>query len=155
VDEYAVITAPFGRLGIQVRHDTLIAVQFLTESIPLLAPAHGGLAAEVMRQIDSYLVDPEFTFSLPLAEEGTAFQRRVWAQIARIPSGHTLSYRDIAQRLGSAPRAVGGACGRNPLPLIVPCHRVVACSGVGGFNQSTGKQTVGIKEWLLAHEQGR
>jgi len=155
VDEFAVITAPFGLLGIRTRGDAVVGVEFLEPCRPLRAPTPGGLAAEAMRQIDHYLLDPRFVFHLPLSIDGTVFQRKVWEQIASIPSGLTLSYRDIAQRLASAPRAVGGACGRNPLPLIIPCHRVVACRGIGGFNQSAGRGTVSIKEWLLAHEQQR
>jgi len=155
MNEYAVITAPFGRLGIRTREDILVEIRFLDDTHPLQAPEAGGLAAEAVSQIDAYFLDPAFCFNLPFQVEGSAFQRRVWEQISRIPSGQTKSYREIAELIGSAPRAIGGACGRNPLPLVVPCHRVVSSSGLGGFMQSSGRQTVSIKEWLLAHERCR
>ncbi|TDR78326.1 methylated-DNA--[protein]-cysteine S-methyltransferase [Paludibacterium purpuratum] len=148
-----VITAPFGCLAIGTAGGVLESIRFLPGDSPLSAPAPGSFAAEVVHQLDAWFIDPEFEFSLPLRMNGSEFQRRVWQRIACIPCGQTETYGDLARDLGSVARAVGGACGRNPLPIIVPCHRVVATSGLGGFNQSTGRQTVGIKEWLLAHER--
>nr|MBP6637063.1 methylated-DNA--[protein]-cysteine S-methyltransferase [Sulfuritalea sp.]MBP7423603.1 methylated-DNA--[protein]-cysteine S-methyltransferase [Sulfuritalea sp.] len=106
-----------------------------------------------VRQLRAWLADPAFEFGLPLAPAGTHFQRRVWARIAAIPSGQTLSYGEVAAAIGSGPRAVGNACGANPYPIVVPCHRVVAANhGLGGFARNSGGFLLDIKKWLLRHE---
>jgi methylated-DNA-[protein]-cysteine S-methyltransferase len=88
----------------------------------------------------------------PLRLSGTPFQRRVWARLRQIPPGATRTYGELARQLETSPRAVGGACRANPVALFVPCHRVVAASGAGGFyGQSTGRWPA-IKRWLLARE---
>jgi methylated-DNA-[protein]-cysteine S-methyltransferase len=76
----------------------------------------------------------------------------VWREISKISSGKTSSYREVARVLHSAPRPVGGACGRNRLPLIIPCHRVLAANGIGGFMHARGGEPIAIKQWLLRHE---
>ena len=86
---------------------------------------------------------------------GTAFQRRVWDRIAAIPRGETRTYGDLARMLRSAPRAVGQACGNNYFPLVIPCHRVVAAGGLGGFAHTSSGYLLDVKRWLLAHEQHR
>ncbi|MET0964601.1 MAG: methylated-DNA--[protein]-cysteine S-methyltransferase, partial [Noviherbaspirillum sp.] len=98
--------------------------------------------------------EPDFRFELPLATVGTGFQQRVWSAIAAIPRGSVRTYGGIARLLGSAPRAVGQACGANWFPLVVPCHRVVAAGGLGGFSNSDDAAGfhLGVKRWLLAHE---
>ena len=103
-------------------------------------------------QLEGYFADPEFGFDLPLAPRGTPFQRRVWSKIAAIAAGHTRSYGEIAREIDSAARAVGQACGANPLPLVVPCHRVLAASGIGGFAHHDEGFHLSVKRWLLAHE---
>jgi methylated-DNA-[protein]-cysteine S-methyltransferase len=116
--------------------------QPLTEPTPLLRRACAAL--------DRYFAGTLSVFDLPCAPKGTPFQRRVWAEMARIPYGATLTYGELAQRIGSSARAVGNACGANPLPIIVPCHRVLAArGGLGGYSGFGGAAT---KEWLLAHE---
>lgn len=128
-----IILAPFGAVGV-MENDTHIAGMTLLphgfeEKIGASALAH--LAA---KQIKAYLASPRFSFSLPLAQKGTAFQQRVWAAIAAIPFGETRSYGEIARQIRSAPRAVGQACGANPFPLITPCHRVIQANRqLGGF----------------------
>ncbi len=112
-----------------------------------------GLACEVIRQIECYLADPGFRFDLPLRVQGSEFRQRVWKVMRTIPPGRTLTYGEVARRLGSAPRAVGAACGDNRIPLIIPCHRVVARNGIGGFMHTKGDRETGIKRWLLAHEK--
>jgi methylated-DNA-[protein]-cysteine S-methyltransferase len=90
---------------------------------------------------------------LPLRPSGTAFQRRVWGQIAAIPSHQTRTYGEVAKALHNAPRAVGQACGANPFPLVIPCHRVIATGGgLGGFARHGGGFLLDVKRWLLAHE---
>lgn len=137
-------------LGLRCNADEILAIEFLTPRAAL-APRN-PLAMETMRQLNAYLKDPAFEFGLPLAPAGTPFQRRVWAGIAAIPSGETRTYGMLAQSINSAPRPVGGACGANPYAVVVPCHRVVAGGGLGGFGGEHGGWALQIKRWLLAHE---
>ncbi len=147
----AIVAAPGFSLGVTCDEDEITGIEFL-EPCPALAPAT-ALAAEAVRQLEAYLANPDFVFGLPLKPAGTAFQRRVWTQIAAIPLGRTDTYGQLARNLNSAPRAVGQACGANPYPLVVPCHRVVATGGgLGGFNRQGGGFLLDVKRWLLAHE---
>lgn len=149
----AVIASPVGALGLQEEGGFLIGVEFLGSHVPECAPKT-DLLREVARQFAAWFADPLFQFSVPYRLKGTEFRCRVWAQIATIPCGEVRTYSDIAQALHSAPRPVGGACGANPLPLLIPCHRVVAAQGLGGFNAKRGGQDwLPIKRWLLAHER--
>lgn len=100
-------------------------------------------------QLTDWFAGRRRDFDLPLRPAGTVFQQRVWAALLAIPYGATVRYGDLARQLGTAARAVGGACGRNPLPIIIPCHRVLGGSGPGGYSGFGGVQT---KDWLLRHE---
>jgi methylated-DNA-[protein]-cysteine S-methyltransferase len=147
----AIVAAPGFCLGLRCDDAAISAVEFL-EPQPQLA-AQNSLAAAATRQIKAYLADPGAPFTLPLKAAGTPFQRRVWAEIAAIPLGITRTYGQLAKNLENAPRAVGQACGANPYPLIVPCHRVVAAGGgLGGFNRQRGGFLLEVKRWLLQHE---
>jgi methylated-DNA-[protein]-cysteine S-methyltransferase len=106
----------------------------------------------VLRQLGAYFRDPRFRFDLPMESAGTPFQRRVWEVLRAIPSGETRTYGALAAELGTSPRAVGGACRANPVPLVVPCHRVVAADGLGGFSGATAGPRLAAKRWLLVHE---
>jgi len=104
--------------------------------------------------IQHYFDRPSYRFHLPLKPQGSAFQQRVWHAISAIEVGQTQTYGELAQQLDSSARAIGRACGTNPFPLIIPCHRVVAANGLGGFAQtSTTGYLLEIKRWLLMHEQ--
>ena len=147
----AVVAAPGFALGVRCTGEEVTGIEFL-EPQPERAPGN-PLAAEAVRQLHAYLADPAFQFGLPLRPSGTAFQRRVWEQIAAIPNGQTRSYGQLAKDLKNAPRAVGQACGANPFPLVVPCHRVVAADGgLGGFARQGGGFLLDVKRWLLRHE---
>ena len=146
------MATPFGMLGIRAGGGYVTRIAFVRRRGAEVAPAD-ALAERVWRQIEGYLADPGYRFSLPLAEIGTPFQRRVWGAIAAIPPGCTRTYGAIASELGSSARAVGQACGENPYPLVVPCHRVVSSSGIGGFAHSAEGYLPGVKLWLLAHER--
>lgn len=148
----AVMHTPFGALGLQDDGEALCRIDFLPAGV---APQAAGtaLCGEAVRQLQAYLDAPGFCFSLPLRAVGSAFQLRVWDELCRIPSGERLSYGELAARVGSVARAVGGACGRNPLPIVIPCHRVVAAHGMGGFNRATDGTMLEIKHWLLNHER--
>ena len=147
----AIVAAPGFALGVQCSDDELTRIDFL-EAQPEQAPGN-LLAAEAVRQLRCYLNDPAFAFRLPLRPSGTPFQRRVWAQISAIPCRQTDTYGQLAKRLQNSPRAVGQACGANPFPLVVPCHRVIATGGgLGGFARERGGLLLDIKRWLLSHE---
>lgn len=147
----AVIATPLGRLGIQARV-ALTSIDFVPARTPLRPPAT-PLARRVCTQLKAYFADPRVRFELPLAAGGTDFQQQVWRAMRRIPAGRVRTYGELARGLDSAPRAVGGACRANPIPIVVPCHRVVSSSGLGGFMGATRGRALEIKRWLLRHEQ--
>ena len=150
----AVVAAPGFALGVQCSDEEITAIDFI-EPRPEQAPAT-PLAAEAVRQLRAYLADPGFAFGLPLRPAGTTFQRRVWEQISAIPTGQTHTSGQLAKSLKNAPRAVGQACGANPYPVVVPCHRVVATGGgLGGFARERGGFLLDVKRWLLRHENAK
>lgn len=107
-----------------------------------------GLARE---QLHDYFDGVRSTFELPLAPAGSIYQRRVWAALCEIPAGETRSYAQLARAIGSGPRAVGQANGRNPIPILIPCHRVVAADGtIGGYS---GHEGIATKRYLLDLER--
>ena len=106
---------------------------------------------QMTKEILAYLQRPHQAFSLPAQLAGSAFQNKVWLAIYAIPLGQTRTYSELATQLQSGPRAVANACGANCLPLAIPCHRVVAKNGLGGFMRGA-KNGLAIKRWLLAHE---
>ena len=111
-----------------------------------------SLVRQICAQIEAYVHDADFQFSLPLEQIGTAHQMKVWQALCRIPRGHATTYGALAVQLNSSPRAIGQACGANPIPLIIPCHRVVAKNGAGGFMHHASGAPLAIKDWLLRHE---
>ena len=147
----AVAGFPALRVGVRTLGDAIAEIVYLPHAAALVAPRN-ALAERAIRQIERYVEDPDFCFDLPLADAGTPFQRRVWQAIRGIRRGHTLTYGQMARSLASVPRAVGQACGSNPYPLVVPCHRVVAAHGIGGFAHHGDGFLVEIKKWLLRHE---
>jgi len=142
---------PFAVIGIRVADDKLIGIEFLSRDEPHLAPSD-PLTRQICEQIEIYVHNPDFQFSLPLRQMGTSHQMKVWQALCAIPRGQATTYGALAQQVGSSPRAIGQACGSNPLPLIVPCHRVVAKNGAGGFMHHASGEPLKIKDWLLRHE---
>jgi len=150
----AVLSAPGFSIGIRCSDDEITAIDYLEPQMEVAPKA--PLAREAVRQLRAWLKDPGFEFGLPLAPAGTHFQRRVWEQICAIPAGQTKSYGEVAAAIHSGPRAVGNACGANPYPIVVPCHRVVGANqGLGGFARQRGGFLLDIKKWLLQHEHAR
>lgn len=150
----AVYVAPFAALGIRTARGCLAGIDFLPSGTPP-QPPQGVLAGRVCEQLAAYLADPAFAFDLPLSVTATPFRHRVWQALCAIPPGAPLTYGELARRLGSAARAVGQACGANPIPIVIPCHRVVAKYGLGGFMNHGSGDPLDIKRWLLRHEQRR
>jgi len=148
----AKLAAPFAMLGISTRGIKLVGIEYLPMDESELAPTD-AVAERACRQLERYFADPQFRFTLPLAPEGTPFRLRVWDALATIPVGESRTYGEIARRLATAPRAVGGACGANRIALVIPCHRVVASQGsLGGFMGVVEGRPIDIKRWLLKHE---
>ena len=148
---HAKYPAPFAVLGIRTLGERVIDIEYLPAGIATLAPLN-KVAERACREIERYLGDPEYAPKIPFEYSGTAFQCRVWRAVSTIPAGRTLTYLDVARRLRTAPRPVGGACGANRIPIVIPCHRVVSASGIGGFMRSKGAGPLAIKRWLLRHE---
>jgi methylated-DNA-[protein]-cysteine S-methyltransferase len=140
------------KVAVKTRDERVAEIRYLPPSVPVEEPKN-PLAERAARQLERYLADPDAGFDLPLLVEGTPFQRRLWDALCEIPRGKTLTYGKLAKRLEAEARAVGQACGDNRLPIVIPCHRVVASDGIGGFAHSTGGYLVEAKRWLLAHER--
>jgi methylated-DNA-[protein]-cysteine S-methyltransferase len=132
----------------------VIGIRFLAPSVSALMPKRDTIAHLACVQIHSYLENPDFVFDLPLRFSGTRHRVAVWEAMQKIPAGKTRTYGDIARSLRSSARAVGGACGANPIPVVIPCHRVIGAGGaIGGFMGAKGEGfELGIKRWLLEHE---
>lgn len=145
------LATPFAVLGVAVRDGALAGIDLLPIDTPVM-PAQSAFVREVCVQLQAYLDDPRFRFDIPLQLGGTPFQSRVWQALRQIPSGGTESYGSLARLLGSAPRAVGQACAANPVPIVIPCHRVLGKHGLGGFMHHRDGDPLSIKRWLLQHE---
>lgn len=145
------VDTPIGRLRLTAAGDALAALNWMGEGERPL-PADAATPPVLLRaaeQLRAYFAGDLTRFDLPLTLGGTAFQQRVWRAIQAIPHGETASYGMIARAIGSGPRSVGGACGRNAIAVIIPCHRVLASDGIGGYSGARGLDT---KRWLLRHE---
>ncbi len=155
---------PFAVLGIVSDGKAVTSVRYLPRSTAQAAP-QDRVAERACREIERYLADPGYRFTVLYRLDGTPFQCRVWHEIEKLRekprekrfdencSIKTNTYGEMARRLHSGPRAVGGACGANPIPLIVPCHRVLAAGGgLGGFMGGKDPFPLSVKRWLLRHE---
>jgi len=131
------LDTPIGRLVLESDGDVLIGVRLPNERRQGVRDVDDvpPVLKETASQLDEYFAGERTEFELPMELDGTAFQREVWTELTRIPYGKTISYGELARRVGrpNGPRAVGQANGRNPIPIIVPCHRVLASNGIGGY----------------------
>jgi methylated-DNA-[protein]-cysteine S-methyltransferase len=151
----AVIAFPKMKVAVATRGEQICGIKYLPASVQEQAPEN-ALAERAARQLQSYLRNPDTKFDLPLLIEGSDFQKRLWQALREIPRGRTLTYGEMARKLGGedfeSARAVGQACGDNRLPIVIPCHRVVAADGIGGFSHTTEGFLIEAKRWLLMHE---
>ena len=148
--------SPIGRLTLARDDDGLRHIIFPSENRGFETPEHwqpnSDAFDDIRRQLDEYFVGTRQKFTIPLAPKGTPFQQSVWNALCSIAYSDTCSYGNIANRIGKpkASRAVGAANGANPIPIIIPCHRVIGASGkLTGFGGG-----LPTKEWLLSHERG-
>jgi len=147
----AIVEFPVMKVGVKTRDGRVVGIRYLPSSAAPQAPAN-ALAERTVRALERYRDDPDTVFDLPLLVRGSSFQRRVWDAMCAIPRGRTRTYGELAQALGGEARAVGQACGDNRLPIVIPCHRVVAADGIGGFGHATEGFLIEAKRWLLLHE---
>jgi methylated-DNA-[protein]-cysteine S-methyltransferase len=148
----AVLKASAFSLGVETDERHILNVAILPVGTAAQPPLPDTLAYLACVQLSAYLEHGDYQFDLPIRLTGSLHQLHVWEAMRRIPAGETRTYGDIATEIGSNARAVGSACGANPVPIVVPCHRIVAANGLGGFMGGTGEKTLSIKRWLLQHE---
>lgn len=148
----ASIKTPFAHLGISIIDSKLAAIDFI-ESNREIKPIDAS-AVNVCNQIRRYLDKPGANqgFDISCSFSATPFQNKVWNELRKIPCGKVVTYGELAKKLGTSARAVGNACRQNPVPVVVPCHRVVSATGIGGYAGDTGGDLLKIKSWLLQHE---
>lgn len=143
--------SPIGMLHLVADGDALVELALPNAPVPAGTRGKSPVLTAAAKQLREYFAGTRTAFDLPLAPRGTEFQRRVWHALLAIPHGATCSYVDIARAIGapSASRAVGAANGKNPIAIIVPCHRVIGASGaLTGYGGG-----LPTKRWLLAHER--
>jgi methylated-DNA-[protein]-cysteine S-methyltransferase len=149
----ACLNMPFANLGLCFDKGFLVAIDFVDPDLevkPISVEAKNAC-----QQIRDYCSNklPGMVFDIQLKTTGTRFQRKVWNALQKIPAGEVVTYGDLAKRLKTSARAVGNACRNNPIPVVIPCHRVVSKTGLGGYAGSTSGDLLKIKEWLLKHEK--
>ena len=145
------VTFPFGVVGIRTQHSNLIGLEFLPtgtlETLPTTA-----MGKQVWNALYDYLDDASKLTEVALACEGTDFQKKVWNALRRIPVGQVWTYGELAKSIDTSPRAAANACRRNMIPILIPCHRIVAKTGIGGYFGQTDGNMLDVKRWLLRHE---
>lgn len=147
----AVIDLPFARIGVRADDDGLLGVARVSPTTRLKKADH-PVAADVCQQLQRYSANSKFHFTVAMKVSGTPFQKKVWRALRKIPANQTVTYGEMAHAIGTSARAVGNACRCNPIPIVVPCHRVVAKNGTGGYMGKREGLAIQMKNWLLRHE---
>jgi methylated-DNA-[protein]-cysteine S-methyltransferase len=148
----AILPAPMCHLGAGFTGDALTRLDFLPADTPV-STRQDTRARRLADELDDYWQNPDHRIDVLFVALGTPFQLRVWHALMTLPAGQPTTYGALARQLGTAARAVGQACGSNPLPILIPCHRVVAARGLGGFMHASSGTPLDVKTWLLAHER--
>ncbi len=148
----ASMQTPFGHIGLYFVENRLAAIDFIDAEYEI-RPRDKAVIT-VCAQIRKYLENAETipSFDVSCYSQGTSFQQKVWNELKTIPSGTVVTYGTLAKKLGTSARAIGNACRKNPVPLVIPCHRVVSKHGLGGYAGALQGERVRIKSWLLRHE---
>lgn len=141
-------TLPIGPIQISLTDQKLTDISFSKTKAELAPSNH-----PIIKELNAYFQNPQHIFNIPFQIKGTPFQQRVWQALQEIPSGQVVTYSDLAKKLNTGPRAIGNACRTNPLPIVIPCHRVVAKNHLGGYTGNITGPFLEIKKWLLAHEK--
>ena len=149
----ATVSTPVGKIGVRAPDRFLLGIDYLHDSELIITPKT-IVAKETVEQLLCYFADPKFPFDLPLMLDVTLFQQSVLDALQKIPVGTTQSYAELAKRLNTKAQPIGSACLKNPIPIIIPCHRLVSKNDLGGYRGSTAKGSfLEIKRWLLQHEE--
>lgn len=146
-EETITLETPAGKLALTVRHDVITQCDWARDDAQAQACTH-----EIQQRITEYWLNPDEMIPLKLLKQGSTYRNKVWSELCQIPFGETMTYSALAGKIGSAARAVGNACRDNPFPLIIPCHRVVSISGMGGYSGQTAGDFMAIKIKLLELE---
>ncbi|MEW6764569.1 MAG: methylated-DNA--[protein]-cysteine S-methyltransferase [Pseudomonadota bacterium] len=151
-NQEAFFLSPLGWLRLRCEEGALVAVDYASVPPALSLPVGEPCLVQAIAWLEAYFSCRPLPVLPLLSPVGTSFQQSVWAELTHIPPGTTRTYGDLAHALGTSPRAVGGALRANPIPLLIPCHRVVAADGLGGY-AGAGSEGIRRKRWLLRHEQ--
>jgi len=144
--------SPIGKITFHIENNLLTLVRFAAANTTLtqnIDPNYSNL----IQQLNDYFTGQRQTFTIDFSLNGTPFQKKVWHALNEIPYGTTKTYGELAQELKTSPRAIGNACRHNPIPIIIPCHRIVSKENIGGFSGATSGNLISMKKWLLDHEQ--
>jgi methylated-DNA-[protein]-cysteine S-methyltransferase len=144
--------APFGQIILCADEKVVQGIDLFPETLNIVSHSSDVLY-QLEQQLNDYFFDENTQWDIPLATKGTNFQQKVWRYMQAIPVGETRSYGEVAKALNSSAQAVGNACRANHFPIIIPCHRIVAKSGLGGFAGHTKGNEITVKQWLLDHER--
>lgn len=147
----AIMQTPIGKLGLNLSDQGITKLDFLSDATALFI-SRDSLVKQVVAEIDAYFADAKHIFSQLLDLSVMPFQKKVLAELQKIPAGQVYTYGQIAEKLGTGARAVGNACRNNPVPIFIPCHRVVAATHLGGYSGARVGKWLDIKRWLLEHE---
>lgn len=140
-----------GKLGIVVNKNSLVGIHFLDTQVADKPPV-SSISQQIVSQIEQFFLNPIHPFSFYIKAEGSHFQKIVWRQLRKLAPGHVCRYGDLAKKCQTSARAIGNACRANPIPIVVPCHRVVAATGLGGYSGKVIGREIAIKKWLLNNE---
>lgn len=143
------IPASFGNIRFTIQNDKLTQLEFLAAKSN---PPQDSLSKKIFSELQQYFKNPKHRFNVSFELTGTDFQKNVWKALQQIPVGQTLTYGELAKKLKTSPRAIGQACRTNPIPIIIPCHRIVAANHLGGYSGEQEGKRMNIKKWLLQHE---
>lgn len=144
-----------GKLVLELQGDQLVSLSIAeSDEQPLDSDikSKNKLEKSIRQQLKKYFSSAVSFNAISLLPNGTPFQKSVWRELSKIPLGETRTYGEIANKISSSPRAVGNACRRNPIAIIIPCHRVISAQGLGGYAGATEGKQLDIKRWLLNHE---
>ena len=148
--EQLVLDTPIGKVSFLTNDQFIHQVDLYTEEAD--SQPVDQLTETIAQQVSDYFSGTRQSFDLPIKVSGSEFRQKVWHALTKIPYGKTLTYGQLASQLSSSARAIGGACRHIPTPLIVPCHRIVAAQGIGGFSGAVEGARVNTKQWLLNWE---
>lgn len=146
-----VFLSPIGKIGLFVENEKLTQLTLLPDNAECTYP-QDSISSQIVAELRIYFKRAKHLFNVDVWLSGTRFQQNVWHALKAIPIGQTITYGTLAKQLHVSPRAIGQACKYNPIPIIIPCHRVIAANGLGGYSGKCHGKMMKVKKWLLRHE---